>query len=143
MDEIKSLINFAGDHKSDILVNECLCGNIYQYKKIISELYTNTINLVFVLRILNNKVQRLLKIREEVKNSSDIEKLINNCKPVIFWKEKPIIKKQLSIWSLDELRKMISEINDTEYLCKKRPQISKAIFFNLFLKICIQANSYS
>ena len=143
LDEIKSLINFSGDHKSDILVNECLCGNIHQYKKIISELYTNTINLVFVLRILNSKVQRLLKIKEEVKESSDIEKLINNCKPMIFWKEKPIVKKQLTIWSLDELRKMISEINSTEYLCKKRPQISKAIFFNLFLKICIQANSYS
>ena len=29
--EIKSLINFSGDYKSDILVNECLCGNISQY----------------------------------------------------------------------------------------------------------------
>ena len=27
-DEIKLLINFSGDHKSDILINECLCGNI-------------------------------------------------------------------------------------------------------------------
>jgi len=143
LDEIKLLINFTGDHKSDILINECLCGNISQYKKIISESYTNTINLVFLLRILNGKVQRLLKIKEEAKKSTDLEKLINTCKPMIFWKEKPIVKKQLSIWSLAELRKMISEINDTEHLCKKRPQISKAIFFNFFLKICMQANSYS
>ena len=143
LEEIKYLINFSGDHKSDLLVNECLSGNIHQYKKIISELYANTINQIFILRILNSKVQRLLKIKEEERVSSDIEKLINNCKPMIFWKEKPIVKKQLSIWSLKELRKMINEINNTEYLCKKRPQVSNAIFLNLFLKICIQANSYS
>ena len=37
LDEIKSLINFSGDYKSDLLVNECLCGNIFQYKKILSD----------------------------------------------------------------------------------------------------------
>ena len=39
LDEIKSLVNFSGDYKSDNLVNECLCGNIAQYKKVMSELY--------------------------------------------------------------------------------------------------------
>jgi len=34
LDDIKSLINFSGDYKSDIFINECLCGNILQYKKI-------------------------------------------------------------------------------------------------------------
>ena len=34
LNEIKSLTNFSGDYKSDILINECLCGNISQYKKI-------------------------------------------------------------------------------------------------------------
>ena len=38
-DEIKTLVNFTGEHKSDNLINECLCGNILQYKKILSELY--------------------------------------------------------------------------------------------------------
>ncbi len=29
LDAIKSLINFTGEYKSDILINECLCGNIW------------------------------------------------------------------------------------------------------------------
>ena len=45
-DEIRLLINFVGDHKSDHLINECLCGNIFQYKKILSEIYLNTINQI-------------------------------------------------------------------------------------------------
>jgi len=141
--EIKSLINFSGDYKSDILVNECLCGNILQYKKIISELYMNTVNQILLLRILSNKVQRLLNIKKQEEKSNNIEDIINTSKPPIFWKEKSIVKKQLSIWNLDDLKKIIGEINNTEYLCKKNSQVSKAIFFNFFLKICVKANNFS
>jgi len=143
LSEIKSLINFSGDYKSDILVNECLCGNILQYKKIISELYINTVNQILLLRILSNKVQRLLNIKKQEEKSNNIEDIINTSKPPIFWKEKSIVKKQLSIWNLDDLKKIIGEINNTEYLCKKNSQVSKAIFFNFFLKICVKANNFS
>jgi DNA polymerase-3 subunit delta len=143
LNEIKYLINFAGDYKSDILVNECLCGNISQYKKIISELYINTVNQILLLRILSNKVQRLLNIKEQTNKSNNLDNLINVSKPPIFWKERPLVKKQLSIWSLVDLKKIINGINDTELLCKKKPQISKVIFFNFFLKICVKANNFS
>ena len=143
LNEIKSLINFSGDYKSEILINECLCGNISQYKKIISELYINTFNQILLLKILSNKAQRLLKIKEQENKSNNLDSLINIYKPAVFWKEKPLIKKQLSIWNIDELEKMISGINSTELLCKKKPNISKVIFFNFFLGICTKANNYS
>ena len=143
LDEIRSLINFSGDYKSDILVNECLCGNISQYKKIVSELYVNTVNQILLLRILSNKVHRLLNIKEKVKKSDSLDNLINISKPAIFWKEKPLVKKQLSIWSLGELKKIIDGINNTERLCKEKPQISKIIFFDFFSKICLKASNFS
>ncbi|RZO49972.1 MAG: DNA polymerase III subunit delta [Candidatus Pelagibacterales bacterium] len=143
LNEIKSLINFSGDYKSDILVNECLCGNVPQYKKIISELYINTVNQILLLRILSNKVQRLLNIKKQEDKSNNIDNLINNARPAIFWKDKELVKKQLSIWNLHELKKIISGINNTEYLCKKNPQASKVIFFNFFLKICTKANNFA
>ena len=142
-DEIKSLINFSGDHKSDVLVNECLCGNILQYKKVVSEIYINTINQVYLLRILSNKIQRLLKIKEKENKLNNLDKLINSSTPTIFWKEKPLVKKQLSIWNRNDLNKLINEINNTELLCKKNPEISKVIFFNFFTKICSKAKNSS
>jgi DNA polymerase-3 subunit delta len=143
LNDIKSLLNFSGDYKSDIFVNVCLCGNIKQYKKIISELYVNTVNQILLLRILSNKIQRLLKIKAEKSKSDNVDNLINTTKPAIFWKEKPLVKKQLSIWSLNNLKKMIGEINNTELLCKKKPHISKVIFFNFFSHICKKANNFS
>ena len=136
------MINFSGDYKSDIFVNECLCGNVKQYKKIISELYVNTVNQILLLRILSNKTQRLLRIKTEESESNNIDSLINTIRPTIFWKEKPLVKKQLSIWSINDLKKMIGEINNIEILCKKNPHISRVIFFNFFSEICKKANNF-
>ena len=73
----------------------------------------------------------------------NIDHLINNIKPTIFWKEKPMVKKQLSIWNISDLKKLVNEINNTEFLCKKNPQISKILFFNFFSEICKKANNFS
>ena len=106
-------------------------------------MYINTVNQIFLLRILSNKIQRLLNIKELETHYNNLDSLLNASKPPIFWKEKPMVKKQLSIWNLNDLKKIISEINNTEHLCKKNSQVSKAIFFNFFLKICIKANNFS
>tara|TARA_B100000029_G_scaffold225580_1_gene223377 strand:+ start:2030 stop:3049 length:1020 start_codon:yes stop_codon:yes gene_type:complete len=143
IDEIKSIINFAGEYKSDNLINECLCGNISQFKKILSELYSSTINQIFLLRVLSNKIQRLLKMKESEKKYNNIDNLIDNSKPSIFWKEKPIVKRQLSIWSYNDLKKIVYEINNIEILCKKNPQISQIVAFKFFNELCKKANNYS
>ena len=85
----------------------------------------------------------MLNIKEQKKDSNNLDILINNSKPLIFWKEKPLVKKQLSIWNLKDLRKIINDINDTELLCKKNPQISNSIFFSFLSEICKKANSFS
>ena len=141
--DLKNLINFSGEYKSDGLINECLCGNISRYKKILSELYTNTINYIFLLRIMNSKIQRLLSMKESQNEFVDLDSLLNTYKPPIFWKDKPIVKKQLRIWKAENLRKIIQEINETELTCKKNPQISKIIFFNFFNRLCREASNYS
>ncbi len=143
IDEIKLIINFTGEYKSDELINECLCGNIVKYKKILSELYANTINQIFLLRILNNKIQRLLNMKQIEADYSNLDSLLSAAKPPIFWKEKPIVKQQMSIWKHNDLKKIVKEINHTEILCKKNPQVSNIIFLNFFTKICRIANNYS
>ena len=143
LEELKSIINFSGEYKSDNFINECLCGNISQYKKALSEFYSNAVNQIFLLRILANKIQRLLRMKEIESDYDNIDSLLNSSKPPIFWKEKPMIKKQLIIWNSNALKKMIQEINHTELLCKKNPQTSRAIFFNFFGQICKKANNYS
>ena len=124
IDEIQSLINFSGEYKSDSLVNECLCGNISEFKKIISEIYEDSINQISLLRILSIKIHRLLEMKKNEKKYKDLDSLLNTFRPTIFWKEKSIVKKQLILWKFNELKEIIKEINNTELTCKKNPQIA-------------------
>ena len=142
LDEIKTLINFSGEHKSDNLINECLCGNISQFKKILSEVYSDTLNQIFLLRILGNKVQRLIKIKVFENDYKNIDELIEESRPIIFWKEKPIIKKQITIWKISDLKNITDKINMIEILCKQKPNLAKIISFNFFSQICLKANNY-
>jgi DNA polymerase III subunit delta len=114
-----------------------------QFKKVMSEMYSAAINEILLLRILGNKIHRLLSIKEQSNNLENIDSLLNTCRPPIFWKEKPTVKKQLLIWNLKDLKKIILDINNTELLCKKNPNISNSIFFRFFLEICKKANNFS
>ena len=73
----------------------------------------------------------------------NLDRLLTATRPPIFWKDKPLVKRQLTIWSFDKLKEIFNEIKDVELMCKKKPHISKIIFFNFFTKICKKANSYS
>ena len=125
IDVVKSIINFSGDYKSDNFINECLCGNILKYKNILSEMYTNTINQIFLLRILSNKMQKLINMKKLENNYNDIDNLLNTSKPPIFWKDKPMIKKQLAIWSLNDLKKQFMRLIILNFCVKKIPKYQK------------------
>ena len=96
-----------------------------------------------MLNLQTNKIHRLLKIKEQATESYNLDSLLNTYKPPIFWKEKSTVKKQLTIWKLKDLKEIISDINNTEILCKKNPHISNSIFFKFFTEICKKANSFS
>ncbi len=60
-----------------------------------------------------------MKIKVEIDNNQNIDEVISNMKPPIFWKEKDIVKKQAQSWSTNEVREIIFKINDLEALIKK------------------------
>ena len=76
------------------------------------------------------KTKRLLNLTKTIKSNPNLESVITNYKPPIFWKEKEIVKQQLKIWSEKSLSKLINEINDTELLIKKNMSISLNILLN-------------
>ena len=75
--------------------------------------------------------RRKLRINLDVNNN--IEETINSFKPPIFWKDKNIIKEQMKIWKVDDIEDFIIDINNTESLIKKNPQVSNQIINNMIL----------
>ena len=66
-----------------------------------------------------NKSKRLLKIKNELNKTKNIDEVMSSFKPPIFWKEKDIVKKQAQSWSTKEVKNIIYKINDLEIMIKK------------------------
>ena len=70
------------------------------------------------------------KQNEEQNENLSVDSLIDNYKPPIFWKDKPIVKKQLENWSKSKIENLIININNTESYLKKNSSIGLMLVFN-------------
>ena len=77
-----------------------------------------------------NKVKRLIKIRDHIKNNRNVDIAISTFKPTIFWKDKEIIKEQISRWPDKKIETLLEIINDNELLIKKNFENSIKILTN-------------
>ena len=101
------------------LSDHYLVKNSRKVSNILNENNYSSEDCILIIRTILSKLKRLLKIRAEIDNDVNIDQVISNYKPTIFWKEKEIIKKQAQSWSTDDVKKLIYKINNLEILVKK------------------------
>ena len=119
---ILKLSNLSENYDFSELIDSSLSKNKKKLIKILNENNFASEDCIIILRILLSKLKRLLKIKALYKTNKNIDGIINQYKPPIFWKEKEIIKQQANIWSYEKIRDLIIETNSIEYLIKKNPQ---------------------
>ena len=66
-----------------------------------------------------SKSKRLLEIKKISSSNNNVEQIISNYKPPIFWKDKEIVKTQISKWTLNDTEKLIYKIHNIELMVKK------------------------
>ena len=93
------------------------------------------------MRTLLIKAKRLLKLQEEIKKNKNIEQVIINYKPPIFWKDKEIVKQQINHWPLEKINNMIENINEIELLIKKNSTNSLNILSNFIISQSTTSNN--
>ena len=62
-------------------------------------------------------------------------------KPPIFWKDKDVVKRQMTIWNKNNIRKLIRKINNIELLVKKNTNSSLNILRNFIIEQSSETNS--
>jgi len=117
-EDVLKLTNLAENYDIFELVNNYLSKNKKKVSKIINE--NNFINedCVIIIRTLLSRSKRLLELKKKEKINSNKEQVIMSFKPPIFWKEKDIVKIQMSEWSEEEIKNKIYELTDLEILVK-------------------------
>ena len=119
IEHILKISNLAQNYSVSELVDNCLSKNLKKTINILNENNYSSDDCILILRTLLIKAKRLLKIKESLNNNKNLEQVISYFKPAIFWKEKEFVKKQNSAWTLENIQKLIYNINNIELLSKK------------------------
>ena len=138
LDDILKLTNLSENYDLTELVDYSLAKNQKKILNILNENNFAVEDSIVILRIYIRKLKRLLKIHVQNLEENNIEKIMTNFKPPIFWKEKDILRNQLKILNLDKIKELLIKVNKIELLIKKYPSNSTNIVTDFVLE---QANN--
>ncbi len=133
-EEVFKIINLSENHSANELINSCLVKNQKKLFNILNDnIFTNE-DCIVIIRTLLKKTKDLLNLVTQFHLNKNINATIDSAKPPIFWKDKSIIKDQINMWSVNELKNLIIEINDIEYQIKKNSVNSINLTTNFLLE---------
>ena len=139
-EDILKISNLVENHEISELVDNCLAKNQKKIINIMSENNFNNEDCIVIVRTFLNKLKRLSNLIINYTNNKNLDKTIANAKPPIFWKDKQLVKAQISKWTYEQIKKLIFEINEIELQIKQNKLnpiniVSNFILDKSFLKI--------
>ena len=141
-DKVFELINNAYNVEFENLRDSCLEANKIDLNTNLSNVSLLAEKSYLYLGILNNRVQKLLDLVDQLEKNKNVDSAIDSVKPKIFWKDKPIFKRQLRVWNRKKLIKAREIILETEILIKtKLGSISEVLIKKLLVELCYLAST--
>ena len=119
IEDVLKLSNLAENYSVFELGDNYLAKNSKKVSTILNENNYSDEDCILIIRTILSKSKRLLKIRNEIDNNTNIDQVLSGFKPSIFWKEKDIVKKQAQSWTTEEIKEIIYKVNNLEVLVKK------------------------
>jgi len=137
-----SLLNLKTNDDFNKLKDEALNGNKNETNMLLANTVFESDNNIFYLNLINQRINKLREINKLKKNNSNIEALVNNLKPPIFWKDKPVLIKQSKRWNEKKINEILKKTYDIELQIKSNPLVNKDLLIkNLIVDLCVKATS--
>ena len=121
---ITKLTNLIENFSINELVDNCLAKNQKKTIYILNENNFNNKDSILIIKILINKLKKILILSQTLQNNNNINQTIAEARPPIFWKDKEITKKQISIWKPKNIKNLIFKLNEIELIAKKNVNTS-------------------
>ena len=140
-EELMSLLNVKVHDDFNALRDMAIKGDKTNTNKLLNNSIIDADKSTYYLAFVNQRFGKLFSICE-LQKDKNIEQILNNIKPPIFWKEKPVILEQLKKWNIKRIKKVQSDIYNLEIKIKTTSTIDKNIIIKkLIVDICNLANS--
>ena len=133
--EVYALTNLSENYSAFELVDASLSKNLKRAQEILDENNYSQEDSFLVLRVFLMKTKKILNLLESMNKKKDIDKVILEHKPPIFWKERPVIKKQLQLWTLKAANELIYNLNEVELKIKKNSVLSLILMKNFIYEV--------
>ena len=118
-DELQKLICLNENKSINELIDCCLVKDEKNTINILNDNVFNNDDSILITRTFLIKLKKIHKLILNYEENRNLNETIQNAKPPIFWKDKPIIEKQIKTWKLDLIEKLIIDINEIELQIKK------------------------
>ena len=139
---IDLLLNIRSSDDFNVLKDEALNGNKINTNRLLADTVFEDENNVYYLNLINQRIKKLSEIDNIKKDNSDIESIISNLKPPVFWKDKPQIIMQSKKWDKAKLQEALKKTYNLEIEIKSNSLIRKDLLIkNLIIELCSTASS--
>ncbi len=143
-EKLNTLINNRYNLDFDNLRDNCFSGDQKLLNKNLGSISLQNEDAYFYLNNLNMRIKKLFDLRYEYEKSKNIELAMDNIKPKVFWKDRPIFSKQIKIWNLKKLKDAKELLFNAEMTIKtKLSGYNEVIIKNLLIKLYKKAVSTS
>ena len=141
--KINTLLNIRTNNDFSILRDEAIIGNKVSTNKLLGNTIFDTESNVFYLNLINQRMNKLSEIEDLKKvNKNNIENLISNLKPPVFWKDKPILIQQSKKWNKRKITEVLKKTYNIEIEMKSNSSVNKNLLIKkLIIDLCAYANS--
>ena len=140
--KVEQLLNIKTNDDYNKLKDEALNGNKNKTNRLLADTIFESENNVYYLNLINQRLNRLKDILNLKTNNTNIETIILNLKPPVFWKDKPILVKQLTKWNKEKIKIALKKTYEAELEMKSNSAIRKDIIIkNLIVELCASANA--
>jgi len=140
--KIDLLLNIKTSDDFNLLKDEALNGNKINTNRLLADTVFEVDNNVYYLNSINQRINKLNEIENMKQENSNIESLISNLKPPVFWKDKPMLIEQSRKWNKNKIQAALEKTYNTEIAIKSNSSIRKDLLIkNLIIDLCTAVSS--
>ena len=132
---VQKLTNLNENYGVNELADNYLEKNKKNIAKILNENIYSDEDCILILRTVLSKSKRLINIIKKYNETKNLDEVIANNKPPIFWKDKDSVKRQANSWKIKDLKEKIYQINEVETLIKNNSKNSLNLVSDFIINI--------
>ena len=136
---IISLVTDNIDVNLNKIIQLCSTGKIQEALFSFDKIYENSSTAINLTRLFIKNFKIIEKILLAFENGYNTSETINNMKPPIFFKDRPLLVFQCKLWSLKKVNLILKRLIEIELKCKSNIYPNKILLSQFILSTALMA----